>query len=392
MALSKGRVLADNAAGAQLPDSAIAAVNTYLRQSNAQKGKIFARGEFTSEIVATARHGIATLLGAQAQAVAFGPNATTLAFHLARLLAGRLQAGAQVIVSAADHESNVAPWMWLRRFGAEVTVISVDDRGDLDETAFCAALEREPALVALPWASNLTGTVYDIARFARLAKDAGALVVVDGVQAAPHLALTIDPAIDAAFFSAYKVFAPHFGFAYLRREFRERFLREDDEFAPGGSLSWTMETGTQCYEAIAGWTGTLRYLLEVGEGNARTAMQKFAAYEARLTAFALENFAARSETVELYGRAPGAARLPVFAFNVRGVDASAVAESFDDAGIEGRIGDYYSPRLLRRLAPGHNAAIRLSFVHYNSMQDVERCFTVLDEIVAKFRARGVAST
>lgn len=358
-----------------------------MRQSNAQKGKVFARCEFTSEIVATARHYIADLLGAPVQGIAFGPNATTIAFAIARLLAGRLGDKPHIILTAADHESNVAPWLWLRRFGAEITIIGVDECGDLDEAAFRAALERAPALVALPWASNLTGTVVDVAHFAQLAKAAGAIVVVDGVQAAPHMALTIDPAIDAAFFSAYKIFAPHFGFTYMRHEFRERFLREDDEFVPGGPLVWTVETGTQSYEAIAGWTGTMQYLHDIGRGNARTALEKIEAYESRLTTYALENFAARADDLELYGRPPGQRRLPVFAFNARDIEPTALAEYLDDAGIEGRVGDYYSPRLMRALAQGRHAAVRLSFMHYNSMQDVERCFTVIDEALTKLRRR-----
>ena len=383
-------MLADNAAGAQLPDTAIAAVNTFLRQNNAQKGNVFARGEYTMETVAAAKHGIGALLGVDPQGIGFGANATTISFNVARVLAPAVASGDTVAVTAADHQSNVAPLMWLQNFGAKTLVVDVDEHGDLDEASFDAVLATKPKIVALPWSSNATGTVYDLNSLARRAKAAGALVVVDGVQAAPHFALQIDTAVDFAFFSAYKVFAPHFGFWYASPEFRERVLRADDEFAPGGPLGWTLETGTQNFEGIAGWNGTLAYLRECGEGDVRRGMEAIERYESRLSAYACEQFAARRERIDLYGRPPDRPRLPVFAFNLRGVDGFAVAELLDDAGIEARIGDYYSPRLMNVLAPEREGiALRLSFAHYNTMQDLDRCFAVLDEIAAHAEARSV---
>jgi selenocysteine lyase/cysteine desulfurase len=208
-------------------------------------------------------------------------------------------------------------------------------------------------------------------------------VVVDGVQAAPHFALTIAPHVDFAFFSAYKIFAPHFGAWYARAGVRDRFFRHDDPYMPSTDLNWSMETGTASFEALAGWLGTVAYLRDAGSGSLPLAMDRLAGYERAFSRLALARFAERRDDVVLYGGPFDRDRLPVFAFNVHGYDATALSRAFDAVGIESRAGDYYAPRLMRRLAPDFgNGAVRLSFAHYNTVEDLERCFTAIDRMIA----------
>jgi selenocysteine lyase/cysteine desulfurase len=284
------------------------------------------------------------------------------------------------MITAADHYANVVPWLWLRRFGAEIDIVPVDAAGDLDEFTFEAMLEREPLLVALPWASNVTGTIFDVEGHATRAAAAGAMVVVDAVQAAPHVPLAIPETVDFAFFSAYKVFAPHFGAWYARPEVIDRFFRIDDPFLPSGGVNWTMETGTQSHEALAGWRGTVAYLRDFG-GDVRQAMRLLAESERELTRAALAGFAERTDRIVLYGRSHDHQRLPVFAFNVRGETPAAVAAALDAAKIEARAGDFYAPRLMHAVASDYHAtSARISLAHYNTPEDVERCFAALDAI------------
>jgi len=378
-----GRVLADNAAASQLPAEAIDAVGHYLTYDNAQKGSTFARAIRTTEIVEEARATFAELIGAASADVGFGANATSIAYAFARTIAHAVRPGDRIAITETDHYANVIPWTWLTRFGAELVVIEVDEHGDLIEASIARALEREPLLVALPWASNATGTVFDIATLAKRANAAGALVVVDGVQAAPHFALTIPEHVDFAFFSAYKIFAPHFGAWYARADVRDRFFRHDDPYMPSTELNWSMETGTASFEALAGWLGTVAYLRDVGGGSLPLAMDRLAAYETDLARTALARFAERADDVVLYGGPANRDRLPVFAFNVHGYDGTALSRAFDAVGIESRAGDYYTPRLMRRLAPDFgNGAVRLSFAHYTTVADLDRCFAAIDRVIA----------
>ena len=381
-AAAHGRILADNAAGAQLPDAALERMQHYLAYDNAQRGPIFARTRATSGLVDDAKDALASLLGAPVDRVGFGQNATSLALHFSRLLATQMQRGDRIVVTAADHEANIAPWLWLRNFGAQVDIVPVDAHGDLDEAKYRAFLERGPVLVALPWASNATGTVFDIPRLARLAKAARALVVVDGVQAFPHFALDLEPAIDFAFFSAYKMYGPHLGFWYASEHVFERYINVAHEAAPGGDARyWTLEAGTQSHEALAGWLGTIDYLHDVAP-DSREAVERLADYEEALSTYARARFAERSDSVTLYGRPAESPRLPVFAFNVAGVPSEELAERFEMAQIEARLGSYYAPRLMAAIAPeAGGIAVRLSFAHYNTTEEIDRCFDVIDAAV-----------
>jgi cysteine desulfurase family protein (TIGR01976 family) len=375
-----GRILFDNAAATQIPSEALAATLHYLEIDNAQKGAS-ERGARTTALVEAARSTFAELIGVAPETIGFGANATSIALAFARTIAHAIQPGDRIVITAADHYANVVPWLWLRRLGAVVEVVPVDEYGDLDEFAYGAMLGREPLLVALPWASNVTGTVYDVDALSRLAAEAGALVVVDAVQAAPHFPLTIPETVDFAFFSAYKVFAPHIGAWYARPEVIDRFFRVDDPFVPSIAINWTMETGTQSHEALAGWLGTVAYLREFGGGHLRTAMERFAAYEHDLARYVLTRFAERTDRFTLYGRGPDADRLPVFAFNLHGEAPAAVAAALEAAKIEARVGDFYAPRLMHALAHDHHAmAARLSLAHYNTCEEVDHCFGVLDRI------------
>jgi selenocysteine lyase/cysteine desulfurase len=388
-AAERGYILADNAAGAQLPDVAIARVQHYLSYDNAQKGSIFARTTKASALVSEAKAEFASLAGVPTANVGIGLNATSTAMAFSRLLASTIQRGARVVVTAADHEANVAPWVWLRRFGAQIDVVPVDAHGDLDEAKYRAFLDRAPVVVALPWASNATGTVFDVGRLAQMAKRARATVIVDGVQALPHFPLEVDPAIDFAFFSAYKMYAPHLAFWYASPAALDRFVRADDDYVPGDDARyWTLECGTQSYEALAGWLGTIAYLRDVA-GNPRDAIAAFAAHELELSSHALARFAERAPDVRLYGRDANSVRLPVFAFNVAGLSSDDLAQRFEFANIEARVGDYYAPRLMQTLAPeSRGRAVRLSFAHYNTIADVDRCFEVIDAILGRHPAQA----
>jgi len=374
-----GRVLADNAAGAQVPAETIDRMRAFFEVDNAQMGKVFARSEKMSAMLDTARNGCAEFLGVPATTIGLGLNATSLAMAFARNLAHIVRPGDHVVVTTADHAANIVPWSWLARFGAKIDVVPVDARGDIDELALTGALAAEPILASLPWASNATGTLFPMARYARMAKDSGAIVVADGVQAAPHVRIDMPLDVDFAFFSAYKIFAPHCGFFYARPEVAERFFRADVPDLPSPPLNWAMETGTQCYEAWAGWLGTLDYLRELGKGDVRAALDLIEHDERALVDYTLAKFAEREDQITLLGGPTDRSRLPVFAFNMPGRDPEDVARTLAKANIEARIGDYYSRRLMSAIAADFGGrAVRLSFAHYNTAADVDRCFAALD--------------
>jgi selenocysteine lyase/cysteine desulfurase len=382
-----GRVLADNAGGTQVPRETIDAVARYLELDNAQQGAPFARKIRVTEMIDEAKDTFADLIGVPHGTIGFGLNTTTNAFALARTMAHTIRPGDHIVVTDTDHYANVAPWTWLARFGAVIVRVPVDANGDLDEAAFAAALALEPVLVTLPWASNATGNVFDVGRFAAAAKDAGAIVIVDGVQAAPHLRIDVPRGVDVALFSVYKIYGTHVGALYADPEFAARFFTHDDPFIPSDPINWSVETGTLNLEGLAGWLGTVTYLRSLGDAEIRTAMDRIAAYERDLSRDVLRAFRLRESRIRLYGRPTERDRVPVFSFNVRDerggfIDPDTVAVALDAAKIEASAGNYYSPRVLLALAPETNgSAVRLSFAHYNDPADVDLCFAALDSLI-----------
>ncbi|HEY4442203.1 MAG TPA: aminotransferase class V-fold PLP-dependent enzyme [Candidatus Elarobacter sp.] len=388
-ARADGIVLADNAGGTQVPRETIDAIAEYLARDNAQQGAPYRRKLRTMEMLAAARAAHAELLGVEPSTVGFGANTTTIAFAVSRCLAHVVRPGDRIVVTDTDHYANVVPWTSLARFGAEIDRIPVDLHGELDERAYAAALARGPILVALPWASNGSGNVFDVARLAAAAKDAGALVIVDAVQAVPHLVVDIPPSADVVLYSPYKVYGPHLGAFYANPEFARRFFTAEDPSLPSPGLNWSIETGTQSHELLAGWLGTIAYLRDAGHGSARDGIARLAAYEDELGAYARARFAERADRITLFGRPADRDRLPVFAFTVRGVAAADAAAHLEAAGIEAALGDNYTPRLMRTFSPETNGVVlRLSFAHYNDTADVDRCFAALDLLTAPVTARS----
>jgi selenocysteine lyase/cysteine desulfurase len=203
----------DGPAGTQVPRSVIEAIARYYETSNANLGGYFPASRETEELLAAAREAVAALLGAPGGAeISFGANMTTLAFALSRALARELSPGDEVVVTALDHEANRGPWLDLAERGAVMREVGLLPDGRLDAEDLAAKVGPRTLLVAVGAASNALGTVNDLDLARRLARDAGAWLLVDAVHYAPHLPIDVAAwDADFVFCSAYKFYGPHVG-------------------------------------------------------------------------------------------------------------------------------------------------------------------------------------
>ena len=377
----------DNAAGAQVPDEVVDAVRDHLVARNVQRGGRYARSREVDATIADARSLLAAFLNAGSpDEIVFGLNSTSLIRMVAESLRPRLRPGDRVVVTELDHEANIGPW--LRLASAGVTPVFWKVRGssaslDLQDLR---ALLRSPGgpvrLVALPLASNATGGIVDVALAARLARDAGALTFVDAVHFAPHGVVDVQAlAADFLAFSGYKIFGPHVGFLWGRRDaFRE--LDPPREFFIPEGTPYAFEGGTQVYEGIAGMAGAMRYLASLGgaftEGRPETpahAMDRVREYETDLARAMLQ---ALRETPGLRVLGEGdparaANRLPTFSFRIDGVEPAEIVGGLAANGIHARDGHMYAPRLIE--AAGIDPAkgvCRVSLCHYNTSAEIDR--------------------
>jgi cysteine desulfurase family protein (TIGR01976 family) len=385
-------VFADAPGGSQVPGVVIEAMADYLRRGNANAHGAFATSQETDHVVEEAHRAAADVLNADADEVVFGPNATTLLFALSRSIARTLAPGDEVVVTRLDHDANVRPWV-LAAEDAGATVRWVDVREEdvtLDPDSFAAALSERTKVVAFTLASNAVGTVTPAADLVHAARERApeALVACDGVHLAQHRSIDVrEIGADLVVCSPYKIFGPHLGIAFGRRELLSS-LKPYKVSPAEDALPYAFETGTQNHEGLAGWIAAVAYLAELGDGGPRRAairaafVRAIVPYEADLSRRFLEGI--RSiPAVRLYGIGdPGRAdeRTPTFAIRVGDQHPAETAKRLAERGVYVWDGNYYALEIMERLGlEDSGGAVRVGFCHYNTPTEVDR---VLEELAA----------
>jgi len=366
----------DNAAGAQVPDEVVDALREHLVERNVQRGGRYERSEEVDRMIAGARDALRGFLNAEVpEEIVFGLNATHLTRTVARCMRDLLRRGDEVVVTQLDHEANVGPWLRLEEQGIRVRTWSVRNPGArLDVEDLRPLLDTgRVRLVALPLASNATGSIVDVPRAARLARKAGALTFVDAVHYGPHGRVDVQElGADFLVFSGYKIFGPHMGFLWGRGSGLRELAPEREFFIPA-EPPYGFEPGTQTYEGIAGMTGALSYLASLDpEGGT---MDRIRAYERTLSEALLRELAA-IPGLSILGEgdpARSSERVPTVCFTMPRTEPSRVVEHLASRGIQARDGHMYAPRLLDACGIDTAAGVvRVSLCHYNTLEEIGR--------------------
>ena len=277
-ALKRDAIFLDNPAGTQVAQPVLDRMNQYLIGMNANTHGAFATSRESDVILDEARAAAADFLGAsRPEEVVFGPNMTSLTFNLSRSLAHWLNPGDEIVVTRLDHDANITPWTLIaEERGCTVRWVDFDvEDGTLRLDTLEFALENNPKLVAVGYASNALGTINPVQKITEMAKAAGALVFIDAVQYAPHGPIDVQE-IGCDFFtcSSYKFFGPHMGLLYgkydLLDELKAYKVRPAYDDAPD-----KFETGTKSHEGIAGILGALEYLEWIGETFGQDYAEKY---------------------------------------------------------------------------------------------------------------------
>ncbi len=385
-ALRSGFSYLDNAAGAQVPTHCIDALTRFLTQGSCNVGQPYAASVRATEVKAQARAATAMFLGCQPEEVLLGPSATAFTFQLSRAFARLWKPGDEVIVSELEHEANVSPWRWLEAQGVGVKVWRAHwPEGRLEPARLRELLTPRSLLVAITAAANSVGSSRDVAAACELARAAGAWSIVDAVHSSPHHLPDVKAwGADFAVFSPYKVFGPHLGGMYVRRELLPLLPADKLWFVPDDGPQ-KFEPGTAPHESLAGWLGTLRYVHEVlGEGEPgraglARAFRRIAALERPLLEATLERLAAHPR-VRLYGPREPHGRVATFCFNVEGMAPRAVAEHLARQEVGVAAGHSYATLAAQALGLMPAGAVRVSLLHYNTPGDVERLMAGLDAL------------
>jgi cysteine desulfurase family protein (TIGR01976 family) len=336
---------------------------------------------------------LADFVGGRPSEIAFGPNMTTLTFHVGRTLGQRWSAGDELVVTELDHHANSDPWRRLaKERGLTVRTVRFDvATGQLDLEELGQAIGARTRLVAIGAASNAIGTINDVRRAADLAHAAGALVFVDAVHYAPH-ALVDAAALGADFLacSAYKFYGPHLGVLWARQSLIEELdppkLEPGPDYAPE-----RLEIGTQNHEGIVGAAAAVEFLASLGGGGGGAGTRGArlaAAYDvlhARGHELVARLWSGLREVpgVTLYGPAPDRPRTPTIAFAVRGTPSEDVARALAERAVFVSNGDFYATTAVARLGHAADGVVRAGCACYTTADEVDRLIDGVRELARR---------
>jgi len=383
----RGVAYFDGPGGTQVPDGVLAAVARYYTERNANRHGAFITSEKTEETIRTGREKMAALLGADPDEIAFGANMTTLNFSLARALGRTLRPGDEVLITDMDHEANRDPWLDLREEGAVVRSVPMrlpECTVDMDELE--RMLNRRTRIIAIGWASNLSGAVVDLDRVQELARTVDATLVVDAVHYVPHLPADVHAAgCDFLLCSPYKFFGPHLGVLYGRREAFER-LPTHRARAQRPTVPEKIETGTANHEGIAGTAAACDFIAGIsGDGadlrcDLVCSMQAIAKYEDGLNRRLMRGLSDIDGAV-LYGPAEDDRRTPTVSFTLRKRSPREVAQFLGERGIFVGDGHFYALTVVEKLglAPT-GGVVRAGIAPYNTEEEVDALLQGIEDI------------
>ncbi len=375
----------DSGATAQKPQVVLDALNNHLARHNANVHRgVYPLAAESDVLFEGARERIAKRVGRQPEETVFGKNATELVNLVARSWGGaNVGEGDLIVTTVMEHHANIVPWQMLRdSTGCELGWVEVDEEGRLDMGSLDALLARGPKLVAVTHVSNVLGTINPVLEIAEKVHAAGALLLVDGCQAAPQM--DIREAVQAADFyvvTGHKIYGPTgIGVLFARRELLAAmppFLGGGDmirtvsrEKATWNDLPFKFEAGTPAYTEATALAVAWDWLEDLGFDDVR-------AHEQELVERTLAELEAMGG-ITVFGPKDAESRGALVTFAVDGVHPHDVAEILGRSGVCVRAGHHCAGPLMDHL--GVSSTTRASFAVHNSDEDVDRLIAALGEV------------
>ncbi|MEA2553580.1 MAG: hypothetical protein QOJ65_1756 [Fimbriimonadaceae bacterium] len=394
-ALKSGFAYLENAGGAQVPGMVADAIREYMLSTYVQIGAGYPQSMAAGNNIDKAHAFANTVMGGDGigQTI-LGPSTTALTHTLAQAYAEVMPAGTRVIAAETGHEANVGPWARLAKRGFDFQIWRLDP-----ETLQCPLdalekllVEKPTKIVAFPHVSNLLGEIVDVKAITELAHRYGARVVVDGVAYAPHRPIDVKAwNVDWYVFSWYKVFAPHMAALFGTAEALDEVEGPNHFFIPKATIPYKFQLGGITHEGCAGLNALAPYLNVVAgrPESARCDRQTVVDAFSAMTALELPlqkryiDFLKSKPRVRIIGPQHGeASRVSTISFVHDRLTPPEIVSKVHEQPIGIRYGNAYAYRLCQALGlDTTTGVVRASFVHYNTIDEVERLCGALDGLL-----------
>jgi len=360
----KPLVYLDSGATSQKPTQVIEAESNFYQKFNANVHRgAHTLGDEATQMLESARQTVARFIGGKEKEIIFVRN-TTEAINLVAYSWGMdiLKSGDVVISTIMEHHANMVPWQQVcKKTGAKLELVKIDSEGRLDQNDFNEKLKLKPKLVAITQVSNTLGTINPVKEMTKLAHKAGAIVLIDGAQAVPHMKVDVSEiGCDFYVFSGHKMLGP-MGIGVLWG--KQEILEKMSPFITGGGMinevfedhaTWAelpdkFEAGTPNVAGAIGLQSAIEYLEKLGLEEVRT-------HDKEIVDYALKSLS-KIENLIVYGPKDAAIRSGCVSFEYRGVHAHDVATILDSEGVAVRSGHHCTMPLHKSLL--HSLVVHL---------------------------------
>ena len=392
----------ENAGGSYMAQQVIDKLNHYNRAHRVQPYAGYGPSVSAGQEMDESYKVLAEMLGVLEEEVILGPSTSGNVYVLARAVLATLNKGDEIIVTNQDHEANVSPWWRLQDEGVTVREWQVDpETGLLHEEDLKGLLSDKTKLVAFTHCSNIAAQIHDVPKLAKLCHDAGARVVVDGVSYAPHgLPDVAALGVDAYMFSLYKTYGPHLGVMVVRQDFLETLGHQghyfnDPSTHPSKAARYRLTPAGPQHAQIACASGVADYFdalydhhVGTPEANRRTRVtrvNKLMQAQEQQVATPIVDFLMNHPDLKLFGpqTADHSKRAPTLAFVSKKHASSDIAQYLYGYGIACNHGHLYAYRLTKALGlKPEEGVVRLSAVHYTSVEDAQQAVRALEQVLA----------
>jgi cysteine desulfurase family protein (TIGR01976 family) len=389
----------DAPGGTQTPKVVVDAVADYLLNHNANTHWEYPTSHETDAIIQSARDTFADFLNASNDEIVFGPNTTTMIYHLSRALGRTMGPGDEIVITELEHHANVAPWQALEiERGVTLKVAQMDpETGQLEWNDFERLVTSKTKIVAFGAGCNALGTVNNFRGAVELAHAVGALALVDAVHYAPYFLCDVKE-MDCDFLtgSAYKFYGPHVSVFYGKKHLLESIDFPKLQPAPDAAPE-RVEMGTQSHEGIAGAAAAVDFYASLAGGTGvspvnlaqdaratrREALKKsFAGLRAHSAPLVLRLWEALSRIngIRMYGPPPHVERTPTVSFTVKNAASTEVARLLSERGLFASHGDFYAQTVIERLGLAPEGLVRVGCACYTNDEEIERLIEAVREI------------
>ncbi|MEO1262134.1 MAG: cysteine desulfurase-like protein [Bacteroidota bacterium] len=379
----KPLIFLDGPAGTHVPTSVIDAISNYYEKSNANKKGYFITSQETDEMMDGVRQKTADFLGAKGpQCISFSANMTTINYQLSHAIAKKLQPGDEITITQIDHEANRGPWLNLQNFGIVVREVRLLENGTLDYEDFKNKINERTRLVAMNFASNIVGTVSDVALIRKWTYEVNAWLLLDAVHYAPHLPLDVTAiGCDFLLCSAYKFYGPHVGILYAKEGLLDSLTVDNLRTAPQNA-PYKIETGTTNHAAIAGVGAALDFIASFGKGRnyrkkIRSGMAEIHKREKNVFTKLYDGLN-QIKGITIYGPENIPDRAPTISFTVKNKTAAEVCQHLASNNICAWAGHFYAVRATEVLGlQEKGGVVRMGMAVYTTEKEIEQVINIL---------------